>query len=233
MISICKKELRTYFHSMIGYVYLALFLFICGFYFITGNILSQNGDIGSFFRSVFSILLLVIPLLTMKTFSEEKKAKTLSFLFSLPLGRRDIVLGKFFATLIFFLIGLSFTLLYPIIVWYYGSGNIWITLFNYAGMILLVSVFIAIGMFVSLLTENQLVAAIITYTIILVLWLIDSVAPYMSVPMVQDILYAISFQRKFTEFSLGLFNPASWVYYLSITAYFLYLSTSILERNGQ
>ncbi len=233
MIAICKKELRAYFTSVIGYVYLALFLFVCGFYFITVNILPQNGSIQYFFRSASSVFLLVIPLLTMKIFSDEKRTKTLSFLFSLPLSPRDIILGKFFATVIFFLIGLSVTLLYPGILLFYGSFHLKITVLNYIGVILLVSVFISMGLFVSLLTESQLVAAIITYTAILVLWLIDSVAPYVNSDVIKQIIISISFHRKFTEVSMGIFNPASFAYYILVTVYFLYISTIFLKRGSR
>jgi len=230
MAAVYFKELKQYFKSMIGYIYLAIFLVICGFYFTTANLLSQNGDIKVFFSSIFSALIFLIPILTMRLFSEERKMKTLQLLFTMPITTWSVVLGKFMATLTVFGIGLLMTLSYPIILAYYGSFELMVTLGNYFGIILLVSAFISIGVFISVLTENQIIAAVVSYSVLLAFWLIDSVAQYIPNEILRRVLPYVSLSNNFGEFTMGIFNPASVVYYISVTAFFIFLSVFTLEN---
>ncbi len=230
MITIYKKEFRQYFRSMIGYIYLSIFLLISGFYFVTGNLFSQSGDIKKFFSSFSTILVFLIPLITMRTFSEEKKMKTHQLLFTMPILESSIVFGKFFATLSLFLIGMTFTLLYPLILSYYGSFELFVFVGNYLGITLLISTFISIGIFISTLTENQIIAAVVSYSIILGLWLIDSVSLFIVKGSLKTLLEYISIKNGFREFTLGIFNPANIVYYLSLIAFFLFSSIFVLQN---
>lgn len=230
MVSIYIKELKQYFKSMIGYIFLGIFLLICGFYFTTGNLLSQNGDIKIFFSSIFSILIFLTPILTMRLFSEERKMKTQQLLFTMPISIQSIVIGKFLATLTVFGIGMTITILYPLILVYYGSYDIMVTLGNYVGIMLLISSFIAIGIYISTLTENQIVAAVISYCVLLGLWLIDSVGIFVAKGLLRTTLNYISLSNNFREFTLGIFNPANIIYYISITVFFLFLSILVLEN---
>ncbi len=224
------KEIKQYFKSMIGYIFLAIFLLICGFYFVTGNLISQNGDIKTFFSSIFSVLIFLVPILTMRLFSEERKIKTQQLLFTSPISKTEIVLGKFFATLTIFGIGLAVTLIYPIILSYYGSFEFMVTLGNYVGIILLISSFISIGVFVSVFTENQVISAVVSYFILMGFWLMDSVAKVVPIAFIKSILPYLSPSNNFKEFTMGIFNPSSIIYYLSITVFFLFLSVFALDN---
>lgn len=230
MASIYAKEIKQYFKSVIGYIYLSIFLLICGFYFTTGNLLSQNGDIKAFFSSIFSVLIFLIPILTMRLFSEERKMKTQQLLFTMPVSVEAVVIGKFLATLTVFGIGMGVTLIYPIVLLYYGSFELMIVVGNYFGIILLVSSCISIGIFISVLTENQVVAAVVSYCVLLALWLIDSVGVFISKGFLGTALRHISLSSNFKEFTIGIFNPSSVIYYISITAFFLFLSIFYLEN---
>jgi ABC-2 type transport system permease protein len=228
--AIYVKELKQYFKSTIGYIFLSIFLLICGFYFTTGNLFSQDGDIKTFFSSIFAILVFLIPILTMRLFAEERKMKTQQLLFTMPISTGAVVLGKFFATLTVFLIGLAVTLIYPAILAYYGSFELMVTLGNYLGIILMVSAFISIGIFISILTENQLVAAVVSYCVLLALMLIDSVGVFVSSSFLRSFFSYVSLSNNFREFTMGIFNPASVIYYLSITAFFVFLSIFAIEN---
>lgn len=233
MIAIYLKELRQYFHSMIAYVFLTILLLLCGFIFVSANLMSQNGDINSFFSPVFNILLFITPILTMRQFSEEQRQKTQQLLFTLPLSLEAIVIGKFLATLTVICIGLGVTVLYSVILAFFGSFSFMVTLGNYLGVILLVSAVTALGLFISTLTENQVVSAIVSYGVILILWLVDSLAPYAGSPLLKKLFTLFSLKSNYIEFTYGIFNPASIIYFLSLTLLFLILTTVSLERRRQ
>jgi len=229
MSAIYLKELRNYFTSMIGYIYLAIFLLISGFIFTTGNLLSQNGDIKSWFASIFSVLIFLVPILTMRLFSEERKMRTLQLLFTMPVSLGEIVLGKFLATLTVFGIGLAVTLVYPLILAFFGSVEGMVVVGNYLGMTLLVSACIAIGLFISALTENQIIAAVVTYAVLLGLWLLDTAGQNLIKGSPGKIVRYLSLNTHYSEFTYGILNPVDLVYYLTLTLLFLFFGVLVLE----
>ncbi|MDC7232974.1 MAG: ABC transporter permease subunit [Spirochaetales bacterium] len=231
--AVYMKELRQYFHSMIAYVFLTILLFLSGFIFLTANLMSLDGDINSFFTPLFTILLFVTPILTMRQFAEEQKLKTRQLLFTLPLSLESIVLGKFLATLTVVGIGLAVTLLYPAVLAWYGSFSFMVTLGNYLGAVLLVAAIASLGLFLSTLTENQVVSAIASYGVILILWLVDSLAPYTNSVPVKRLISLFSLKSNYIEFTYGIFNPASILYFISLTALFLILTTVSLDSRRQ
>jgi ABC-2 type transport system permease protein len=230
MKALYQKELQQYFTSMTGYIYLAIFLGISGIIFTTGNLLSNNGDIKVFFSSLFSVLIFILPILTMRLFSEEKKLKTLQLLYTMPVSAAEIVLAKFFAALTIFALGILVTTVYPLILSLFGTVELLVTLGSYCGITLLASLAIAIGLTVSVMTENQIVAAAVSYSILLVLWLADSISSYLSVPLLPQLLKALSLRQNFSEFTLGIFNPARVIFFISCSAYLLYVSSLMVEH---
>ena len=170
MRAVYRKEMRQYFHTPVGYVFLAIFLFINAFYFLLQNLLTRSGDITDYFQSAVSLEMFLIPMLTMRSFAEERKQRTDVFLLTMPVDCREIVLGKFLAAESVLLAGLGATLAFPVILALCGSVQPMITLGNYLGILLLLSAFIAVGLFASALSENQIVAAVLSYVIIFLLW---------------------------------------------------------------
>lgn len=229
MSAILRKELRGYLTSWAGYAYLAVFLLLSGFVFTTGNLLSHDADIRSYFASMSTILVFLIPILTMRIFSEERKLRTLPLLFAMPISLGDIVLGKFLATLAVFCIGLAPTLLHPLILAWYGSVQGAAIAGNYVGLLLLVSACIAIGMFVSALTENQLIAAMLTYVVLLTFWSLDALSQAGPATGVSSVLGYLSLNRHVREFTYGIFNPADAIYFLSLSFVFLVFSVLVLD----
>ena len=229
MKSIFLKEIKNYFSTLTGYIFLAIFVMASGVVFTTGNLLSQNSDIKHFFSVFFTILLFLIPMLTMRQFSEELKMKTLQLLFTLPLNLRSIVLGKYFATMVVVGIGLVFTLIFPIILAFYGSFQLMVILGNYLGLVLLISSFVSIGLFISSLTENQIISSIVSYAVILGFWMVDAITPFLLNTYLSDIVNRFSLRINFIEFTYGILNPGSVLYYLSVTAVFLLLTAVSLD----
>lgn len=233
MRAVFCKELNHYFTSLSGYIYLSIQLLFCGLIFTSGNLLAQNSDIKSFFSSVFSILVFLIPLLTMRQFSEEKKMRTHQLLFTLPLSTEGIVAGKYLATLTVAAAGVAATLPYPLILALYGSFQPLVTLGNYTGILLLLSSVIAVGIFVSSINENQVISAILTYTVILFLWLLDSFAPLVLGGSLIEIINTFSLRQNYIEFTFGIFNPAALVFYPAVTVLFLLLTVVVLDSRRQ
>lgn len=230
MGAVYKKELWQYFHSMVGYVFLCIFLLLSGYYFSVGNLLSQNGDIKGFFSSMILVIMFLIPMLTMRSFSEERKMRTDQLLLASPVPLGRIVLGKFLAVLTVFSVGLAVTLTYIVILAVFGSFEFLVVFGNYFGTLIAASAFIAVGMFLSALTENQVVAGVISYSTLLGLWLIGFVGSYIAKGPIHTLVTYLSLSNKFNEFAMGIFSMSSVVYYGSITVLFLFLTTRILEH---
>lgn len=229
MRAVFTKELRTYFTSMIGYIYLSIFLLISGYIFVTGNLMSQNGDIKSYFASIFSIVIFLVPILTMRLFSEERKMRTLQLLFTMPISIGGIVVGKFLATLSVFCMGLAITLVYPLILAWFGSVEFMVVAGNYFGMIMLVSSCIAIGLFISALTENQIIAAVLSYSVLLALWLLDTAGQDIVKGQPGKFVSYLSLNTHYREFTYGIFNPAGMVFFLTLTTLFLVFSIMVID----
>lgn len=230
MKAIYRKEMRQYFHSPIGYVFLAIFVFINAFYFLLQNLLPRSGDITDYFQAVITLEMFLIPMLTMRSFAEEKKQRTDIFLLTMPVHRRDIVLGKFLAAESVFLIGLAATLVFPLLLAACGSTQLWITIGNYVGILLLMSAFIAVGLFASALSENQIVAAVLSYIMIFLLWYSYGLGAVVQNEALILFINHISIMRLYNELVMGVFNPAGIVLYAAISFIFLFLTTFALQR---
>lgn len=230
MIGIYKKELVQYFTSFIGYIFICAFLVISGIYFYIVNLASLNSDIKVFFNSIASVIIFLIPMLTMRIYSEERKQKTEELLLTSPIRIYDIIVGKYLAAMTVFGIPLVITCAFPIILSIYGTPQILVTIGNYFGIVLLASAFVAIGIFISVLAENQLVSAICTYSILLMLFTLDSIAVFVSNSIILKIVELLSIKLHYEQFTYGVLNIADVVYFLSISVLFIFLSIHVLER---
>ena len=176
MFAIFKKELRSFFLTPTGYIFMSLFLLLTGIFFVTGNLFALNSNLNSgFISSAMFIFMLVSPVLTMKLLSDEQRFKTDQLLLTSPVRIIDIVLGKYLAAMAFFGITLSITLLYAVIIGFYGDLIISETIGGYLGFLLMGAVFVSIGLFISGTTENQVVAAIVTFAVLLLMWLTEMI----------------------------------------------------------
>lgn len=223
--------MRSYFTGVIGYVFLVVYLATGGAIFSYTTLFSMKADVTSFFTYMMLVSAIILPLLTMKSFSEERKIKTEQLLLTAPVSITGMVFGKFLAAYVMFtgcmLINTSyFFLLQPYAYVQYA------TLFGNLVAILLVGLtFIAIGIFVSALTENQLTAAVGTIAIIAAFLLVGVISSL--IPDSYAIRYVFNFLSIFTRFqgfAAGYFDIASVVYYLSIAGIFVYLTIRIYDR---
>lgn len=231
MLAIFKREMRSYFTGVIGYVFLVLFLAVGGILFCYTTLYSMSSATSSYFLLMLLFSAVVLPLLTMKSFSEERKLKTEQLLLTAPVSIPSMVIGKFLASYVIFAGALVFNSLYFLVLLPYAQVKIATLIGSLIALLLVGMVFIAIGLFVSSLTENQLTAAIGTIAIILVLLaigLINSLIP--SDYAIRFVFDAISIFTRFQNFTNGIFDVASFVYYISVAAEFLYLTVRIYDR---
>ena len=230
MKAIFKKELRSYFFSPIGYIFIAIFLAFSGWFFATQNLLMGYGDLSVVFSNLTIVFVFLIPILTMRSLSEEKNSRTDQLLFTLPVSITRIVLGKVFAALTVFLAALAVTLVYPLILSLFTQPA-WGEIFgNYIGFFLMGMAFITIGIFISSLTESQIVSAICTFAILLLLMIIDWVTPLLQNSVLESIVNFISITKRYSDFASGLINLESVVYYLSIVVVFVFFTVRQLEK---
>ncbi len=231
MLAVFKKEMRSYFTSAIGYVFLVLYLALGGAVFCYTTLFSMSADVTPFFTYMIIFSAVILPLLTMKSFSEERKIKTEQLLLTAPISIIGMVFGKFLAAYSMFAGCMIFNSLYFLILNHYAALKFVILLGNLFAILLVGMVFISIGLFVSSITENQLASAVGTIAIILAFLLIGLLSSLLpSSYWLRYVLDFISVFSRFQGFVNGYFDVASLIYYLSISAIFIYLTIRIYDR---
>lgn len=230
MLAIYKREIKSYFTSAIGYVFIAAFVFFASWFFNTYSIFSDSSDMSSIFGNMLLIYVFIIPILTMRTFSEEKHQKTDQVLLTSPVSLTGIVLGKFFAALTIYAIGLCSYVVFALIIGASSTLDTWAVIGNIVAMLLVGAAFISIGIFISNLTESQVISAVAGIVVLLLLFLLDSVANVVKVQFIQNLISSISINNRYQEFALGIFNLSDAVFYLSISVAFVFLTVRVLEK---
>lgn len=191
MLAVFNKELKSYFTSAAGYIFMGIFLLISGIFFVLVNLVQGNSEYNLVLEDITFIFLLLVPILTMKILSEEKKNKTDQLLLTSQVSVWDIVMGKFLAACTLFLVTLCITGIYPLILKIYGTiagGEI---LCSYIGFFLMGCAFISIGVFVSSLTENQMISAALSFCILLMLWISDWIKQSISSTLRSGLIFSI------------------------------------------
>jgi len=168
ILTLAKKEFRSYFDSPVAYVVITLFLLIAGWQFSTVLFLSNTPDLRTLFSMMRFILLFFIPALSMRLISEEKRLGTIELLMTLPIKDWQLVLGKFLAAYLLIIITIFLTSIHYITIAALGDPDIGATIGGYLGVVLIVGVYLSIGIFCSALTQNQIVAFIVSFVIIFI-----------------------------------------------------------------
>ncbi|MCL2773148.1 MAG: ABC transporter permease [Oscillospiraceae bacterium] len=234
MIAIFKREMRAYFVSPVGYIFVTVFLLVAGAIFTFTNITAgDTADISSYFMFIIFTFIVLIPLLTMRLLSEEKKSKTEQMLLTSPVSLTGMIFAKFFAAFTLFAATLLISCFNFIVLYKYaatpGQTNTAGLIGNVISVLLIGSAFIAIGLFISALTENQLTAAIISITTILFLLLSGVVSKNIGNTVVRYVIDFLSIFSRFQAFTYGIFDISSVIYYASIVVIFLFLTIRIYE----
>ncbi len=227
--AITLKELKTYFASPIAYIVTAMFLAGSGYFYAL--ILSMTRDAGMMsylFGNMTVILLLFMPLISMRLFAEEQRNKTLELLLTSPISDAGIVLGKFLASALLLVVMLLLTLHFPLALVVLGNPDGWPIVSGYLGVFLMGCSFLAIGMLTSSWSQNQIVSAVLAFTISLLLWFL-SAAKDLTGGTVGSFLSYLSLNTHYESFAKGLLSLSDLLYYVSLIGFLLFLTTRSLE----
>lgn len=230
MTAVFRRELSAYFRSPIGYIFIAVFYIFAGFYFFAGTLLSNTTNVSIVFSGLFNIVMFLIPILTMRLMSEDNKHRTDQALLTAPISLTGLVLGKFLAACAVYLISLGITLVFGLVINVFNQPNWAMLLGNFVAMLLLGMAFISIGLFISSLTENQVIAAVGSFAVSLALLIIDSLTSLISNPWLLSIVSGISFFNRYSVFTSGIFDFSSLFFFLSVCAIFIFLTVRVLEK---
>ena len=248
ILSIFRRDFRSYFTSPVAYVVIGLFLLVSGiFYYLLFSsfmqysyaaMMQQQGVpvnvnlmmIRPFLLNISVIILFMIPMITMRAFSEDKKNGTIELLLTVPLTNWQIVVGKFLATYIFYVVMLGATALFLIFLFWWGNPELLPVFIAYLGLLLLGAALIAAGNFISSLTENQIVAAVGTFGLTMFLWIVGFSADFTG-KILGKVLEYLSIVTHFEDFSKGIFDTSHLVFYVSFTFLMLYLTYQSIESS--
>ncbi len=235
MIAIMKREFASYFTSPLGYVFLAVFYGFSGLFLWMTCLSAGSANMSSTFLWMFFIMMILIPVLTMRTMADDKRQKTDQLTLTAPVSLFGLVVGKFLAAFFIFLIGAAVMLVYALflsaMVAQSGGTFGWASaLGNLVGISLMGAVFISAGIFISSLTENQMIAAIGSIGVNILLCLFDVISNFVTVDIIKDIINSLSVFYKYQEFTYGIFSLKNILFFLSIIVIFNFMTMRVLER---
>ena len=244
---IYKKEMRLYFTSPIAWVILTIFLFIAGYFFysifafftlasmqsamnpaMARDLNVTDSVLRPLFSNISVILLLLMPLVTMRLFAEERRSGTIELLLTYPVRDGAVLIGKYLAGLTLYAIMLAVTLFYPLLVAYFARVELGPLASGYLGLLLMGATFLAVGIFASSLTENQIVASIITFGVLLIFWVVGWSSDYVGGTWGR-VLSHLSLIEHFDSFAKGVLDTRDVLYYFDFTIVALFLTLRSLE----
>ena len=246
IMAIADKETRSYFASPIAYILIGLFALLFGWFFYvylmafsqqSQQMMQMGGGGGAninqmmirgLFQNTAVIILFVMPMITMRTYSEEKRSGTIELLLTAPLTDFQIIMGKFLGAMGLYTAMLAITLIHIGVLFAIGNPEPLPILTSYLGMLLMGGCFIAVGLLISSMTKNQIIAGMVTFVVFLMLWVIDWIATFMG-PTGQAILSYLSFTSHLSDFMRGVIDTKHVVYYLSFIAFGLFLTARSVD----
>jgi len=244
IIAIANKELRSYFSSPIAYIIIGFFLLPFGVFFYLyltafvrqslqsaqfGGAMNINQQVIRYvLQNASVIILFIMPMITMRTYSEEKRSGTIELLLTSPVTDLEIILGKFFGALGLYLAMLAVTLPYMGILFYYGNPEWRPLIAAYLGLVLMGGAFVSLGLLISSTTNNQIVAGIVSFVVFLLLWIVGWFADSAG-PTIGPITSWLSITEHFDDFSKGIIDTKHVLYYLSLITFGLFLTAKSVD----
>ncbi len=229
LLTLTAKEIRTLFVSPIAYAVIAVFAVLCGYSFAVSLAVAKQATLVHIFFQAAIQLVLLVPLVTMRQFAEERRSGTLELLLTAPIREIDVVVAKFLACMMVLAAMTALTLIYAVVLGVYGQPE-WGPIYSgYIGLMILAGALVAIGLAVSALTGNQIVAAVVSLGIFGLLWAIDSLAALLPHPL-DNWLLALSLLGRFTPFALGAMYLSDFGFFLAAILLGLFLTQRALAR---
>jgi ABC-2 type transport system permease protein len=247
ILAIANKELKSYFSSPIGYIAVGLFALLYGYFYVAilayfvrqsmqgqfsgGPAMNVNQDmIRPILNDVMVLLLFVLPAITMRTYSEEKRSGTIELLLTSPLTDFQIIMGKFLGAMALYAVMLAVSLIHIGLLYLYGRPEWKPLLTAYLGLLLVGGCFISVGMFISTLTKNQIVAYMMTFAVFLLLWVINWIGTFGG-PMLADVTAYLSIVDQYDDFAKGVIDTSHLIYYGSFMTFGLFLTAKSVESD--
>lgn len=231
MCAIYKKELRAYLTSMTGYIFMAVLLAVTSLYYVANCLVGGYPVFGAILSSVYFVLLIIVPVLTMRSMAEEKRQKTDQLLMTAPVSLWKIVLGKYLAMVTVFLIPMAILCLYPLILLRFGSVSLPMAYTAILGYTLFGAACLAIGLFLSAVTESQVIAAVLTFGVLFFLNMASGIANVIGASgLLASILNALCIYQPFINFVQGMFDLTGILYYMTVIVLALFLTVQLLQK---
>jgi ABC-2 type transport system permease protein len=245
-LAIAHKELRSYFASPIGYIVLGFFALLYGFFYVTmlNYFVRQSMQVAQFggaeamnvnqvmlrplVQNVTILLLFLMPMVTMRSYAEEKRSGTIELLLTSPLTDLEIILGKFLGAMALWVLALGVTVIHIGILFLYGRPELKPIVTAYLGLLLMGGCFISVGLLISSLTNNQIIAGMATFGVFLLLWVINWIGSF-SGPTVDKITQYLSIIDHFDDFSKGIIDTSHLIYYISFISFGLFLTAKSVD----
>ncbi|MCK5128840.1 MAG: ABC-2 transporter permease [Clostridiales bacterium] len=230
MIAIWKREVQSYFFSPLAYIFIGAFMIIAGVMFSSGNVIARNVSFNATLNSLTFIFMLLVPILTMKLISEDKRNKTDQLLLTAPLTVPAIIMGKYLAAVTVFAVTLIVSFVFPVILSIYGMPAYGEIVAGYIGFFLLGCALIAVGVFISSITESQVISALVTFFVLMIMWM-GNIAVYL-IPsqLVITIIEWLSVYTRLNLFAIGIISLTPIIYFLSYVVIFLFLAIRSMEK---
>ncbi|MCD7818355.1 MAG: ABC transporter permease [Lachnospiraceae bacterium] len=229
MWSVFRRELQSYFITPIAYAYLAAVALLSGIYY-TMLLLQGSVELGNEFSFMFTLTLLLSPLLTMRLLSEERRQRTDKLLISAPIRLAEIVLGKYFAACVIYLLGLLSVFLQAVAL--NGAATLnWAVIFaNLLGLLLVGMACIAICLLMSAMTDNQIVAALGGFAAMIFVMILNTLSSVIPIEFIRTILNSLSFYNSYYSLTVGLLRLSDLWFFVTVSALFLFLTVQLLDR---
>ena len=246
-LAIAQKELRSYFASPIGYIVVGLFALLYGYFYVTmlsyfvrqsmqmgqfgggqGAVNVNQGMIRPLLQNVTILILFIMPTVTMRAYAEEKRSGTIELLLTSPLTDFEIIMGKFLGAMALWATMLGVTVIHILLLFAYGRPE-WKPLVTaYLGLLLMGGCFISVGLLISSLTKNQIIAGVTTFTVFLLLWIINWIGSF-SGPTVNAVTQYLSIVDQYDDFAKGVIDTSHLIYYLSFISFGLFLTAKSVD----
>ena len=230
MVAILKRELSSYFNSAVAYVVMAVYFLFSGLFFSMICIENDTSSLSYVFGNMFIIILFIIPIITMKSFSEEKRQRTDQALLTSPTSLFEIVMGKFLGALILFAICSFIFVVYALVISFFTSPDWAVVLCTVLGLLLLGSALISIDIFISVLTESMIISAVAGMGVGLLIYMLSNLSSNITVDWIATIVKKIDFLTYYTNFTYGMLNLTDIIFFLSVTGLFLFFTARVLEK---
>ena len=247
ILAIAHKELKSYFSTPIAYIVIGFFALLFGYFFYAMLVIfnQQSAQFGGveggavdinqqlirpLFLNASVILLFVLPLITMRTYSEEKRSGTIELLLTSPVTDVEIILGKFLGAMALYAAMLAITVIHMLLLFSYANPKPeWtVPVIGYIGLLLMGGCFISVGLLISSLTKNQIVSGMVTFAVFLLLWVINWIASFTG-PTTQSVLNYLSITDHFDDFTRGILDTKHLIYYFSVMSFGLFLTARSVD----